>query len=367
MKMRPSVVKQMAAGMRAASLLAAAVLSVACGSVRDSSGAGKGNRYARYFELLDSAVVSISPYDGHRDTVRTTEPVETLVCFSSSYVGFLSALGCQDVAAGVSGVRYITDPVVRTRAVEVGYEANPDYEAIFLLHPDLLLTYTISPSEPTYITKLLSIKTKVLVLYEHLENHPLARSEYLRLFGALTHREKEADSLFSAIEKRYLALSGAVDAVREKGGKTQRVLLNIPYNDQWYVPGTDSYMAQLIRDAGGEISGARAGVSGSTSISVEEAFALSQEADCWLHPGWCRSRADLRSVHPLFPSFPVLERNVWNNTLRTTPEGGNDFWESGAVRADLVLEDLVRILHPETELPEQARNEGGMTYYVQLQ
>ena len=310
---------------------------------------GGSCRYARWFELLDSAVVLISPYDGHRDTVSTREAAGRIVCFSTSYVACLSAIGAHEAAVGVSGVRFTSDTLVRKRAKEVGYEGAPDYETILGLSPDLVLSYRVSAAVPAYVTKMRDLGLPVLLLCEHLEAHPLARAEYVRLFGALTHRRAAADSLFAAIETRYLALADRVARARAAApeGFTRRVLVNIPYNDLWYVPGGDNYLSQLARDAGGEIAGARAGSAESRVMGLEEAYALSQTADAWLHPGWCRTRAQLRDIHPLFAAFPVLGKAVYNNTLRTTPEGGNDFWESGVVWADRVLEDWVTMLHPE--------------------
>ena len=52
--------------------------------------------------------------------------------------------------------------------------------------------------------------------------------------------------------------------------------------------------------------------------------------------------------------------NVYNCTARSTPEGGSDFWESGTLRADRVLADLIAIFHPEV-----APDEGGY-YFLQL-
>jgi iron complex transport system substrate-binding protein len=50
---------------------------------------------------------------------------------------------------------------------------------------------------------------------------------------------------------------------------------------------------------------------------------------------------------------------IYNNTLRTTPEGGNDFWESGAVRPDLILEDLIQVFHYD--------GSGNLNYYFRLE
>ena len=196
----------------------------------------------------------------------------------------------------------------------------------------------------------------MLVLHDHLENHPLARAEYVRLFGALTGRQEQADSVFCYVRERYEALVESVEATDRV-----KVLLNIPYADAWYIPGAENYMSQLVRDAAGEVLGARAGASKSRVVSLEDAYGISQKADIWLNPGHCRTRSQLAAVHQLFPSFGPLANGlpIYNNTLRTTPEGGNDFWESGAVRPDLILEDLIQVFHYD--------GGGNLNYYFRLE
>lgn len=310
------------------------------------------NASAAWFHLTeDGAVVTVSPYDGTADTLRLTSPVKSLVCMSTSYIGFLEEIGAEKVVTGVSGCRFVTHPLVRAHAAEVGYEAAPDYERILSLHPDLVITYTVSSVLPTYIVKLRSLGIRVLILYEHLEPHPLGKAEYVRLFGALTGRQAAADSAYSAVKAAYEALALPED-IRDR----KKVLVNIPYGDQWYIPGAENYLSRLVRDAGGEILGAEPGTGQSSVISVEKAYALSREADAWIHPGLCRSKAELRAAHPLFAEFPALEGPVYNNILRYGSGGGNDFWESGAMHPERILEDLVTILHPD-------RSSGAPLYY----
>ena len=297
--------------------------------------AGAGVEYAQWFSLTDSSAVVHSPFGGPDDTLSTARPFTRFVCMSSSTVACLAAVGADSLVRGVSGLAFVSDPLVRARASEVGYDAQPDYETILRLQPDLLLTYTVSSAEPPAMEKLRSLGIRVVSLYDHLETHPLARAEYVRLVGALTGRRALADSVFAAVRDRYFALVRPLDP-------PVKVLMNIPYGDQWYIPGADNFLSRLVRDAGGTVLGAKPGPESAT-VSVEEAYALSAGADVWLHPGWCRTKAQLRSVHPLFADFPVLGKSVYNNTLRQTPGGGNDFWESGAVRPDLILEDLRRI------------------------
>lgn len=329
------------------------------------------SEYARYFDVISlpsepdssedsiSALVTISPYDGIRDTLRLAEPFDNIICMSSSHVAALAELGADSVITAVSGIRYISNENLLNRYAgeglplsDIGYESSLDYEKIMELSPDLLVTYTVSAAEPAYVTKLRTIGVPVVILYDHLEHHPLARAEYLRFFGALTGRIELADTLFHDIVSRYQALASS------EHQKKRKVLINIPYSDAWYVPGSDGYMSQLVRDAGGEILGSEPGTS-SSIITMEEAYILSQEADIWLNPGHCRSIDELSGVHHLFKRFGPIANSypIYNNTLRTTAEGGNDFWESGSVRPDMILEDLSRIF---------AEKQDSLNYFFKL-
>ena len=302
-----------------------------------------GMEYAQWFDLQGDKAIIVSPYGGTADTLEVTAPLQSIVCMSSSYIGFLDAIGCDSVATAVSGLAYVSDPEVQAHAVDVGYDAALDYETILKLRPDLVLTYAVSAAEPPYLQKLRDLGIRTAVIHEHLESHPLARAEYIKFFGLLTGRKERADSLFADIRDRYLSLVKESDAPKS-------VLVNIPYADQWYIPGGDNYMTRLIHDAGGVVLGAVPGRFESSVISVEKAYELAQEADCWLNPGWCATKAQLRSVHPLFADFPVLGKSVWNNTKQSTPGGGNAFWETGPAHPDLILEDL-RAIFDGTSVP----------------
>ena len=302
-----------------------------------------GMEYAQWFDLQGNKAIVTSPYGGATDTLEVDAPVRSIVCMSSSYIGFLDAIGCDSVATAVSGLAYVSDPEVQAHAVDVGYDAALDYETILKLRPDLVLTYAVSAAEPPYLQKLRDLGIRTAVIHEHLESHPLARAEYIKFFGLLTGHKELADSLFADIRDRYLSLVKETDTPKS-------VLVNIPYADQWYIPGGDNYMTRLIQDAGGTVLGAVPGRFESSVISVEKAYELAQEADCWLNPGWCATKTQLRSVHPLFADFPVLGKSVWNNTKQSTPGGGNAFWETGPAHPDLILEDL-RAIFDGTSVP----------------
>ena len=323
-------------------LLSALWLFAACVPKTRPAGPG-GMEYAQWFDLQENQAIIHSPYGAAPDTLTIDKPLHSIVCMSSSYIGFLDALGCDSVVTAVSGLAYVQDPEVLEQAVDVGYDAALDYETILKLRPDLVLTYAVSAAEPPYLQKLRDLGIRTAIIHEHLESHPLARAEYIKFFGLLTGRKELSDSLFADIRDRYLSLVCETDAPK-------KVLVNIPYADQWYIPGGDNYMTRLISDAGGEVLGAVPGRFESSVISVEKAFEYAQKADFWLNPGWCSTKDQLRSVHPLFADFPVIDKPVWNNTKQNTPGGGNAFWETGPARPDLILEDL-RAIFDGKEVP----------------
>lgn len=334
-------------------------------SIDNPAGNDSSCLYARYFDIIRSespdssaAVVVISPYGKMRDTLIVEKPLDNIICMSSSQVAGLAEIGADDMISAVSGLRYITNQTLHERKVpDIGYEVSLDYEKILLIKPDVILAYTVSGSEPPYLSRLRDLGIRVLILHDHLEEHPLARAEYIRLYGVLTGRQELADSVFSAICSRYDSLSVKTSGRQER----VKVLMNVPYGDAWYIPGGDSYMARLVHDAGGEILGSVPGASASSVISLEDAYGISRSADIWLNPGPCTKVAELVSFHHSFKMFGPVEKGlpIYNNTLRSTPEGGNDFWESGSVRPDLILKDLIAIFSKSEET-------GCLEYHFQV-
>ena len=52
-------------------------------------------------------VVSVSPFDGSKDSLVVDRPLRRLIVMSTSHYGFLDALGRTDLIVGASGVEYI--------------------------------------------------------------------------------------------------------------------------------------------------------------------------------------------------------------------------------------------------------------------
>ena len=279
-------------------------------------------------------------------------PIESVVCMSSSHVAYLSALEEIECIKAVSGTRFIyNDDVLKLikeeKIVDVGSETSPNYERIIAMKPDLVVTYAIGASDNSHIDILKKLGIKVLTIGDYLENSPLGKMEYVRLFGHLTGKSALADSLFKAKCAEYISIKERL-AESMKDSAPTPVLVNMPYKGAWYIPGERSYISQLVRDAGGVILGSKQGEHQSAQYGFEYIYSLALQAKIWLHPNALNTMAELERENQMFKNIvPFKTGDVYNNNLRSTPEGGSDFWETGVVEPHIILQDLAAILHPE--------------------
>ena len=293
-------------------------------------------------------------------------PLQNVACMSTSHIAYISALGKTDIIKAVSGARYIsntsiTERIANGKVKDIGYEAALNYELLITTQPDVLFTYGISGQDNQHLKKLKELGIRHLVIGDYLENHPLGKLEYLKLFGVLLGCYDSADSIYRTTSDRYIEIK---ESIAEFADKKSKVLMNAPWRDVWYIPGNENYMSVLIRDAGGEILGSRTGEYISFPYGFEEIILKAYEADYWLNPNSYATMQELSAVSPLFSRLPVFKSGrIFNNIKQNTPQGGSNFWEQGVVEPDIILKDLVTILHPEVYGINKRDN---LKYYIEL-
>lgn len=270
-----------------------------------------------------------------------------IVAMSSTHIAMLDAIGSADKIVGVSGIDYISNPKILARRDsigDIGPETHADYELLLSLQPDIVLLYGVNGASGME-EKLRELGIPYMYVGDYLEQSPLGKAEWLVALSEITGQRDKGVKTFAEIPRRYNALKKrAAEAV----GAAPKVMINTPYNDTWFMPSTDNYSVRLIIDAGGDYIYNKNTGNASAPIDTEEAYLLASQADVWINPGMARSLADVRSMAPKIADTPVFRSgNVFNNNLRSTAAGGNDYYESGIVRPDLVLRDLIKIFHPE--------------------
>ena len=289
-------------------------------------------------------------------------PVRRVICLSTSHLAFLEALGEAESISGISGIRYVSNPEIEMRIAEgkitdVGYGPNLDYEGIIRQKPDLVMVYGVDNEIVGFLDKFRDLGIPAVILAEYLEETPLGKAEWIRFTAEFFGKASKGDSIFSEIETKYLKLANKAGQADER----PFVMVGLPYRDVWWIPGGRSYLAQLIADAGGIYVGRDNPSHESYVISREKAITLSSEASIWINTGNVASKSDIIAADSRFSQFPLFRlARIYNNNKRSTPGGGMDFWESGTLRPDLILSDLIRIFHPGL-LPEEE-----LTYYREI-
>lgn len=269
-----------------------------------------------------------------------------IVAMSTTHVAMLDVLGAADRIVGLSGKDFVTAPSVRARLdsiAEIGYEGNIDYERLVAADPDIVLLFSVngaSAMEP----KLKELGIPYLYVGDYCEESPLGKAEWLMALAEVCGLRDKGRSVFDSIPIRYEAVRKRAESVATR----PTAMFNAPYSDTWFMPYNSSYALRLVRDAGGQPVYRDNNSRRSQPVSMEQAYLLTDKADVWLISGTYRTARELRDALPRFADTrPVVSGRVFNSTLRSTPGGGNDYWESGIVNPDLVLRDLMKIFHPE--------------------
>ena len=277
-------------------------------------------------------------------------PVRRIICMSTTHVAMIAVLDERNTIAGVSVTDFVYDEKVSAMIKEglvsnVGYESGLNNELILDIDPDLIMFYGIGSESAGYAAKVRELGTQTLFNADYLEEDPLAKAEWIKLYGALYCKEEMADSIFNSVFKSYNHIK---EYVRLNSDNRPDVLLGLPFRDVWYVSPGDSYISTLISDAGGNYLWKDTESPVSMPFGLEDIFIRAVEADYWLNTGTATSRKDVYSIDQRFAKLPVYGMdNLYNNNNRMSPKGGNDYWESGAIYPDLILKDIAAILHPD--------------------
>lgn len=290
---------------------------------------------------------------------------ERVVCMSSTYVAMIDALDCTERVVGVSGIDFIYNTRVREaaeagRVRDVGHDSDINFELLLTLRPDVVLIYGVAGENGVANAKLDELGVPYFYLGDYVEESPLAKAEWTVVVAEILGVRERGEELFEGIESRYTALR---ERVLASATERPTVMFNTPYRDTWYMPSSRSYAVQLVEDAGGQYIYDGNHGTASQPIDLEQAYVLTREADYWINVGQYASLDALRRAFPRFADArAVREGRVFSADRRVTAAGGSDFWESAVVNPDVVLSDLVAVLHPELKLVGDS-----LTYYRRIE
>jgi iron complex transport system substrate-binding protein len=247
------------------------------------------------------------------------------------------------------------DAIVDTCEIDDG---NPDIERIISMNPDAIF---LSPYEGQNFEKIRRLGIPIVEMPDYLEPTPLGRAAWMKHYGRLLGKEREADSLYAAVESAYYALR---DSVRERmkvsTAPKPRVFTETKISSTWYVATGHSYIASLIADAGGDYVFRDVEGKGSKPFNPEVVFDKAQDADIWMFKyGASRDKtmAELAADWTNNSHFRAYQTNmVFGCNLSNTR-----YFEETPFHPELLLRDYINIISPGT------LKDSSLRYYKKIQ
>ncbi len=271
-----------------------------------------------------------------------------VVCTSTSHLPFFEMLGMEESVVGFPNLNYISSDIFIKRAKEglltdLGPDGSMNMELLLGIDPDAVIAFDMG-GESLTLDKIKESGIPVYYNSDFLEQSPLGRAEWIKFFGALLNKESEADSIFNAIADEYNRLDEMTSNIESK----PTILSGVVYGDTWFLPGGQNWAATFFNNAGGEYLWNSDTTSGWLELSFEAVYEIGNDAEYWIGTSTINTMDEMISQDERYASFSPFQNDlVYNYNKRIGPNGGYDFFESGYSRPDLVLSDLIKILHPE--------------------
>jgi iron complex transport system substrate-binding protein len=304
-------------------------------------GAEKGHRY-----LLLPKGMEV-PANVEADAIVRI-PVQEMVALSTTHIPALDMLDASNVLTGFPTTDFISSPTMRQRidsgkVRDLGASNGLNIEGLLELSPGLVMAYGMGPQDKS-LRSLERTGIPVVLNADFLEQNPLGRAEWIKFAALFLNKEKEADSVFNAIVQKYESLTEKAAAAEERPS----VFSGIVYNGTWFMPGGNSWAARFLEDAGANFLWSETKETGSLQLSFESVFDKAHQADYWIGTANFNSLKVLAEADSRYSRLDAWKQgNVFTYTARIGEAGGNEYLELGYSRPDIVLADLIKILHPE--------------------
>ena len=280
--------------------------------------------------------------------ILLNQPIQSIIALSSTQIGMLQKLKSTSLVVGISNHLYVYDPIILKKyndgkVIEMGEESSIPVESIISSKAQILMYSGFGKSFP-HEEQLEKFGVNCLMNYDWKEVHPLGKAEWIKLFGFLVGKEKEANLYFKKIEKEYHKLKRI--ALKAKTKPT--IFSGNLVGDIWFSPAGKSYNAILFKDAQSEYVYKNSNGTGSVEKSFEQTLIDNKNTDFWFNPGVI-TKKELLEFQPKFVHFKAVE----TNKVYSYSYSGNEFWERSCIEPHHVLSDLIQILHPELRIKKK--------------
>lgn len=315
-------------------------------------------------------VVEIAPHIGEGETTRfvlvqcgtpvprdiddahvVTVPIARAVLAKTELAEALDELRVVDRLVGVASILPIATRSILERhrqglVQEVGSGTHSSIELAMAVAPDVVFTFYSAFADANMHPKLLDVGIAGVPVADHFEATPLGRAEWVKLLALFFNGEGGANTMFDAVEARYSTLQARA------AGVTPRPSVILGWSSsrtEWALNGGRNYAARLVADAGGRYVWDSDSLRSLDLAPFERIFELGGTTDVWLGRSiGTTSRQRLLAQSPQLARFgPVARGAVWTDDKGRLPSGATPIGVEAFGRPDLVLADMIAILHPD--------------------
>jgi iron complex transport system substrate-binding protein len=275
-------------------------------------------------------------------------PISSVVVTSTTHIPFLELLNVQNKLVGFPNTDYVSSEKTRNliengTIQELGNEESMNTELLLDLKPDVVIGFSLSSNNKMFAT-IEKLGIPVLLNGDWLEETPLGRAEWIKFFGVLFDKEKEADSIFNTIEKNYLEAK----TVASKSLNKPTIISGGLFKDIWNLPAGESFEAAFLNDANTSYLWKESKGKGSLSLNIENVFEKGKDAEIWISPSFYKSLEEIKKANDIYPKFEAFQnKKIYSFVNKRGKKGGIVYFELAPARPDLVLKDLIKITHPE--------------------
>ena len=314
-----------------------------------SQGYAGAEKTYRYLVVEQGAAIEKTGFDA---VVQL--PVSRVILTSTTQIPHMDLLGATDKLIGFPQTDLISSTTARARIDEgnvkdlgSGPSANP--ELVIDLQPDWIMISTLG-EDLRYLDLFAKASIPALINGEYVEQNPLGRAEWIKFTGVLLGKYEEAAAAFDQIKTAFQEaekLAAQISVINRP-----KVMSGVMYQDIWYAPGAESWGAKLLQHAGGDYVFSDQAGTGSLQLSYEFVLDRAAQAEIWIGSADFPDVESMGSSEARYRNFKTWKTGqIFTYTAKKGATGGLEYFELGYVRPDLILKDLIKILHPEL-LPE---------------
>lgn len=267
------------------------------------------------------------------DAKKLPLELNRIACQSSTHLAFLKALSNLDLLVGMSDINYLPEMDFNSffedkNVSELNQNGAVNIEKLISTKTDLFLMYPFEWDAEKYH----DIGVSTLLISEYLEETPLAKLEWIKVFGFILDKSEESQQFFNEKKEAYLKLKIEVDS-------NQSVFFNLPFKDEWHMPAQKSTTAALVKDAGLNYH-IRSNSNDNMIYSKEFVWNYAMEAEYWVivadRPAdYCLN--DLLNEESVYKEFKAVK----NKNVLFCNTSMSSYFIEGVIEPEIMLKDIL--------------------------